>query len=70
MGIDHGRAEVLVAEQFLNGTDIVAGFEEVGGEAVAEGMTAGGFRDAGGADCGGDGALQGVLVDVVSADLA
>jgi hypothetical protein len=35
MGIDHGGPHVAVAEQFLHGADVVAVFEEVGGEAVA-----------------------------------
>lgn len=40
-GIDHGGLHILVPEQFLNRADIVAGLQQVGGEAVAEGMTAG-----------------------------
>jgi hypothetical protein len=36
VGVDHGRADVGVAEQFLDGADIVAGFEQVCGEAMTE----------------------------------
>jgi hypothetical protein len=35
VGIDHRGADVLVAEEFLDGADIVSGLEEVGGEAVS-----------------------------------
>ena len=38
MGVDHRRFDVLVAEQLLDGPNVVAIFEKVGGEAVAEGM--------------------------------
>ena len=50
MGVDHGRAHVLVAEQFLYRADVVAGLQEMGGEGMAEGMSGCGFGDAGGAD--------------------
>jgi len=32
MGVDHGRAHVLVAEQFLHGTDVVVVLEQMGGD--------------------------------------
>ena len=35
VGIDLSGGDVGVAEEFLDGADIVAGFEEVGGEGVA-----------------------------------
>jgi hypothetical protein len=38
VGIDHGRFQVTVAEQLLNGPDIVIGLEQMAGETVAEGM--------------------------------
>ena len=38
VGVDHGGADALVAEEFLDGVDIVAGLEEVGGEGVAQGV--------------------------------
>jgi hypothetical protein len=47
MGVNHGRAYIFVAEQLLNGTDVVATFKKMGGETVAKGMTAGGFAHAG-----------------------
>ena len=38
VGIDHGGANVLVAEQFLNGADVVAGFEQMSGKTVPKSM--------------------------------
>ena len=35
MGVDHGRADVGVAEQLLHGADVGAGLEQVGGERMA-----------------------------------
>jgi len=40
MCADHGRADVLVTEQLVNGADIVVGLKQVCGEGIAEGMTA------------------------------
>jgi hypothetical protein len=36
VSIDHGRSDILVAQQFLDGADIIAGFEQMGGEGGAE----------------------------------
>jgi len=38
VGVDHGGFDVFVAEEFLNGADVVAGFEKVGGEGMTEGV--------------------------------
>jgi len=38
MEIDHGGVEAAMAEVLLDATDIDAGFQEMGGIAVAEGM--------------------------------
>ena len=35
VGVDLQGLDVLVAEQFLDGADVVAGFKEMGGEAAA-----------------------------------
>ena len=43
VGVDLGGGEVGVAEEFLDGAEIVVVFEEVGGEAVAEGVRVAGF---------------------------
>jgi hypothetical protein len=38
VGVDHGRADVGVAEQLLHGADVVAAFQQVGGEGMAQGV--------------------------------
>lgn len=35
VGVDHGRADIAVAEELLDRADVLAGFEQVGREAVA-----------------------------------
>jgi len=40
MGIDHGRAHIRVAQELLDGPDVVAIFQEVGGKAVTQSMRA------------------------------
>ncbi len=34
MGVDHGGADAAVAQEFLDGADVVAVLQEVGGEGV------------------------------------
>jgi len=36
VGVDHGGADVFVTEALLDGPDVGSGFEQVGGEGVAE----------------------------------
>jgi hypothetical protein len=36
VGVELGGGDVFVGEEFLDGADVVAGFELVGGEVVAE----------------------------------
>ena len=37
VGVDHRRLDALVAEEFLYGPDVVAVFQQMGSERVAEG---------------------------------
>ena len=67
MGVDHGGTHVFVAEEFLNGADVVTGLQEVGGEGVTEGVSGDVFGDAGLADGLFDGALESGRVEVVAA---
>lgn len=46
VGVDHGGGDVAVAEELLDGADVVAALEEVGGEGVAEGVAGDSLRDA------------------------
>lgn len=59
-----------MAEEFLDGADIVAGFEEMGGEGVAKGVATDGFGDLGELDSGADGALEDLFVEVMAAGFA
>ena len=34
MGVDHGGFDILVPQQFLDGADVIAVFQQVGGETV------------------------------------
>lgn len=68
VGVDHGGFDVFVPEEFLDGADVVAVLEEVGGEGVAEGVGGDGFLDAGFLGGGADGFLEEAGVEVVAAD--
>jgi len=37
MGIDHGRADVFMAEKFLDGADVVARFKQMRGKGMSKG---------------------------------
>jgi len=63
--VDHRRADVLVAEQGLDGADVRPGFEEVRGEAVAERVAGRALVEGGGRGGVADGLLQGGLVEVM-----
>jgi hypothetical protein len=45
MRVDHRCADVSMAEKFLNGTNVVAGIEKVGGEGMPKRMNAAGLDD-------------------------
>ena len=45
--VDHGRFEVIVAEQFLDGADVIAVFEQVDRETVTQGLATALFGDPG-----------------------
>ena len=71
VGIDHSGFEVFVPEEFLDGADIIAIFEQVGCEAMAQGMAAYFFVDLGGADGSFERSLECSVVEMMAAnDLA
>src|SRR5690606_8298668 len=70
VGIDLGGRHVLVAEQLLHRADVVAGFEKMRGEGVAQRVAGRRLDDAGPVAGELDCALQGRLVDVMSAPAA
>jgi len=43
VGVDHGGFDVFVAEQFLDGADVAAALQEVGGEGMTESVRGDGF---------------------------
>jgi hypothetical protein len=63
VGVDHGRLDVFMPEELLDGADIVAGDQQMGGEAVPEGMAADLFADTGGARGSVDGLADGVVTN-------
>jgi hypothetical protein len=67
MGIDHRRPDVAVAQEFLDGTDVVALFQKTGCERMPERMATAVLGDSGTQDCGLHRALEHTFVDVVSA---
>src|SRR5450756_2850886 len=68
--VDHGRADVLVTKQFLDGADVVARLEQVGREGVAQGVAARVLDDAGAPHRFLHGPLNDALVNVMAALLA
>jgi len=36
VGVNHGRGQIAVSEQLLNGTDVGAALEQMGGEGMPE----------------------------------
>lgn len=67
VGVDHGGLDVFMAEQILDGADVVTGFEQVGGEAVAQSVAGGAFFEAGQFGGAADGFLDGAGAEVVAA---
>ena len=65
MCVDLCRTHVLVSEEFLNRPNVVARFQQVGRERVAQGMGTDLLIDAGRLRRQLDGALQSVLVEMV-----
>ena len=65
VGVDHGGGDVAVAEELLDGADVVAGFEQVSREAVPQAVASGVLRDLSGAAGITEGALEYGFVQVV-----
>jgi hypothetical protein len=66
VGVDHGRADVAVAQQFLDGPDVVAGFQQVCGERMPQGVTARRLRNPGCAEGDGERTLDRGLMQVMA----
>ena len=70
MGVNHGGGDVFVAEEFLDGANIIALFQQVRSETVPERVAVCGLGDSAGPDGVFDGVLEVFLVDMVAAFLA
>ena len=66
MGVDLGGLDTGVAEQFLDGANIGATFEQMGGKAMAKSMARGMFGNAGLLDGSFDGALQAIFGEMMA----
>jgi len=58
MRVDHGCADIVVAQELLDRSDVVPIVQQMGGEGVAEGVTAYALGDARGVRGSPDRALQ------------
>src|SRR6185312_6812772 len=67
MRVDLGGGRLLVAEQFLDGSDVLTGFQQVGGEGMAQRVASGGLDDARAIPRRLDRTLQPGLVHVMAA---
>ena len=66
VGVDQGGFDVAMTEEFLDGADVVAVLEEVGGEGVAEGMTTDALGDGGRSNGLFEGFLESAFVKVIA----
>lgn len=65
MGVDHGRRDVAMAEQFLYGSNVLDALEQVGGEGMAESVARHALVDSGRLGSVTDGALHDRFVQMV-----
>lgn len=70
MGVDHGRADIAVAEKLLNGANVVSVFHEMCRERMPKGVAARGFGDSRLEAGVSEGPLQHGLVKVMTPDCA
>jgi hypothetical protein len=65
VSVDHGRGDLAVAQELLDGADVLTALQKVGRDGVTEGVATGTLVDAGRADGSGHGALHVRLVVIV-----
>lgn len=65
MGIDHGRADVLLPKEILDGADVIACFKQMRGKGISEGVTTDMLNYARIADCFLDAPLKNRLMSVM-----
>ena len=70
MCVDHGRLHIAMAEELLNGSDVVPVLDQTGGEGVPERLAGRALGESGFAHCHLDRLLPKRFVEVVPAALA
>ena len=70
VGVDHSGADVVMAEELLDGANVVASFENVSGEAVSECVASCAFGYAGFDEGSVERALEHGFVEVVASEFA
>ena len=70
MCVDHGRLHIAMAEELLNGSDVVPVLDQTGGEGVPERLAGRALGESGFAHCHLDRLLQKRFAEVVPATLA
>jgi hypothetical protein len=68
VGVDHRRLDVFVSEEFLDGSDVVPGHQEMGREGVAECVAADSLGDSCIADGLFDRSVDHGVVEMMAAD--
>jgi hypothetical protein len=58
MGINHGGVHILVPQEFLDGSDVVPAFEQMGRKRMPKGVAGNSFRDPGAKNGFPDGFLE------------
>ncbi len=66
MGINHHRFDIFMTQKLLDGANVVALFQKVGGKAMPKGMTAPVFGDPRLLDSLSHGTLHGLFIEMVS----
>ena len=69
MGVDHGGLQVFVAEQLLHSANVIAGFQQMSGKAMTEGVAGRWFRQSGRAHSLLHGALEPFFIEMVPTNL-
>jgi hypothetical protein len=66
VGVDHGRGQILVPKQVLNGANVGAALKQAGGGGMTKGMGADGLRQTGTVDRHHDGLVDDTGVNMMA----
>ena len=70
MGVDHGRADIRMTQQFLHRADVDPGLQQMSGKGVAQGVRCGRLGYSRFLHAALEGTLEGLILQVVPAALA